>query len=119
MAATQEDELAVLREQRRIELQKQLEEQAQQQADAEVAQQAAQREAAAIDSVIKQILTSEARGRLARIAMADPSRVEQVKKALVEMNSRGQINGQLNDEQLKSLLQSHSKSRHSASIRRI
>jgi DNA-binding TFAR19-related protein (PDSD5 family) len=119
MAATQDDELTLLREQRRLELQKQLQQQATAQADAEIKAHHAQVEEQNINTVIKTILSPEARSRLATIAMATPQRAESIRVALIKMNDEGRIQGILNDEQFKQLLVSQSKSRHSASIRRI
>jgi programmed cell death protein 5 len=119
MAATQDDELSLLREQRRLELQKQLQHQATAQADAEIKAHHAQVEEQNISTVLKTILSPEARSRLATIAMATPQRADSIRVALMKMNEEGRIQGILNDEQFKQLLVSQSKSRHSASIRRI
>jgi programmed cell death protein 5 len=119
MAATQDDELTLLREQRRLELQKQLQHQASTQADAEIKAHHAQIEEQNISTVLKTILSPEARSRLATIAMATPQRADSIRVALMKMNEEGRIQGTLNDEQFKQLLVSQSKSRHSASIRRI
>ena len=119
MAATQDDELSLLREQRRLELQKQLQQQATAQADAEIKAHQAQVDEQNISAVIKKILSPEARSRLATIAMVTPQRADSIRVALMTMNDEGRIQGTLNDEQFKQLLASQSKSRHSASIRRI
>ena len=119
MAATQDDELSLLREQRRLELQKQLQQQATAQADAEIKAHHAQVEEQNVNTVIKTILSPEARSRLATIAMATPQRADSIRVALIKMNDEGRIQGTLNDDQFKQLLVSQSKSRHSASIRRI
>lgn len=119
MAATQDDELSLLREQRRLELQKQLQQQASAQADAEIEAHQAQVDEQNTSAVLKTILSPEARSRLATIAMASPQRADSIRVALMKMNDEGRIQGALNDEQFKQLLASQSKSRHSASIRRI
>ena len=119
MASTQDDELSLLREQRRLELQKQLQQQATAQADAEIKAHQAQVDEQNISAVIKTILSPEARSRLATIAMATPQRADSIRVALMKMNDEGRIQGTINDEQFKQLLASQSKSRHSASIRRI
>ena len=119
MAATQDDELSLLREQRRLELQKQLQQQATAQADAEIKAHQAQVDEQNISAVIKTILSPEARSRLATIAMATPQRADSIRVALMKMNDEGRIQGTINDEQFKQFLASQSKSRHSASIRRI
>ena len=119
MAAPQDNELSLLREQRRLELQKQLQQQATAQADAEIKAHQAQLNEQNINNVLKTILSPEARSRLATIAMATPQRADSIRVALIKMNDEGRIQGILNDEQFKQLLISQSKSRHSASIRRI
>lgn len=119
MAATQDNELTLLREQRRLELQKQLQQQASAQADAEIKAHQTQVDLQNTNAVIKTILSPEARSRLATIAMATPQRADSIRVALIKMNDEGRIQGTLNDEQFKQLLLSQSKSRHSASIRRI
>ena len=119
MAATQDNELTLLREQRRLELQNQLQQQATAQADAEIKAHQTQVDVQNTNAVIKTILSPEARSRLATIAMATPQRADSIRVALIKMNDEGRIQGTLNDEQFKQLLLSQSKSRHSASIRRI
>ena len=119
MAATQDNELTLLREQRRLELQNQLQQQATAQADAEIKAHQTQVDVQNTNAVIKTILSPEARSRLATIAMATPQRADSIRVALIKMNDEGRIQGTLNDEQFKQLLVSQSKSRHSASIRRI
>ena len=119
MAATQDNELSLIREQRRLELQNQLQQQATAQADAEIKAHQTQVDVQNTNAVIKTILSPEARSRLATIAMATPQRADSIRVALIKMNDEGRIQGTLNDEQFKQLLLSQSKSRHSASIRRI
>lgn len=119
MVATQDNELSLLREQRRLELQKQLQQQASAQADAEIKAHQAQVDEQNTSAVLKTILSPEARSRLATIAMASPQRADSIRVALMKMNDEGRIQGSINDEQFKQLLVSQSKSRHSASIRRI
>ena len=119
MASTQDNELSLLREQRHLELQKQLQQQASAQVDAEMKAHQSQVAEQNINSVIKSILSPEARSRLATIAMATPQRADSIRVALMKMNEEGRIQGTINDEQFKQLLASQSKSRHSASIRRI
>ena len=119
MSASNDKELANIREQRRIELQKQLEAQANQQLDAEIAAQQKQLEKTALDSTMKKLLTPEARSRLATIALATPERSELIKRSILQLYENQSFTPPMSDEQLKKLLMSQSKSRHSASIRRI
>jgi programmed cell death protein 5 len=119
MVSTQDNELNQLREQRRMALQQQFEQQAAHQADAEVQAQEAQRVSQNLDASMKTLLTPEARSRISTIALATPERAEMIKQSIVQLHSQGKLNAVMNDEQLKQLLQSQSKSRRSASIRRI
>jgi programmed cell death protein 5 len=119
MTSTQDNELNQLREQRRMALQQQFEQQAAQQADAEVNAQEAQRASINLDASMKTLLSPEARSRLSAIALATPERADTIKQSIVQLHSQGKLNAIMNDEQLKQLLQSQSKSRRSASIRRI
>lgn len=119
MVSTQDDELNLIREQRKLALQKQLEQQAAQQADAEVKAQEAQRVSQSLDAAMKTLLTPEARSRLRAISLAKPARAESIKQAIVQLHGNGTLQTPMNDEQLKQLLSSQSKSRRSASIRRI
>ena len=63
MSTSHDDELNMLREQRRAALQQQLEAQAAQQADAEVQAQQAQVQAAQLDGAMRTLLSNEARSR--------------------------------------------------------
>ena len=78
MSASNDDELAILRHQRKLELQKQIEAQASKQVEAEFAEQKKQIENSAIDSAMKKLLTPDARSRLATISLATPERSNQI-----------------------------------------
>ncbi|MFL2969367.1 MAG: DNA-binding protein [Candidatus Poseidoniaceae archaeon] len=119
MSTSHDDELNMLREQRRAALQQQLEAQAAQQADAEVQAQQAQVQAAQLDGAMRTLLSNEARSRLATVALATPARAASIKQNIVQLHSQGKFQAPMSDDQLKQLLASHSKSRRSASIRRI
>ena len=119
MSASGDDQLATLREQRRIELQRQLESQVQAQAEAEIESQRKNAESEAISNAMKQLLTSDARARIARISLATPERAESIKKLIIELSTNDKFVPPMNDEMLKSILASQSKSRKNASIRRI
>ena len=80
MSASNDDELAILRHQRKLELQKQIEAQASKQVEAEFAEQKKQIENSAIDSAMKKLLTPDARSRLATISLATPERSNQIKQ---------------------------------------
>ena len=119
MSASGDDQLAAIREQRRLELQKQFESQAQAQADAEIESQRKNAESQAVSNAMKQLLTSEARARIARISLATPERAESICKLIFELNQNQKFTPHMNDETLKSILATQSKSRSNASIRRI
>ena len=118
MSASNDKGLANIREQRRIELQKQLEAQANQQLDAEIAAQKKQIEQTALDSTMKKLLTPEARSRIATISLATPDRSEQIKRSIIQLYENQNLTTPMSDEKLKKLIISQSNSRHSASIRR-
>ena len=119
MSTSHDDELNMLREQRRAALQQQLEAQAAQQADAEVQAQQAQVQAAQLDGAMRTLLSNDARSRLATVALATPARATSIKQNIIQLHSQGKFQAPMSDDQLKQLLASHSKSRRSASIRRI
>ena len=119
MSASGDDQLAAIREQRMLELQKQFESQAQAQADAEIESQRKNAESRAVSNAMKQLLTSEARARIARISLATPERAESIRKLIFELNQNQKFTPPMNDETLKSILATQSKSRSNASIRRI
>ena len=119
MSASGDDQLAAIREQRRLELQKQFESQAQAQVDAEIESQRKNAESQAVSNAMKQLLTSEARARIARISLATPERAESIRKLILELNQNQKFTPPMNDDTLKSILATQSKSRSNASIRRI
>ena len=119
MSASGDDQLAAIREQRRLELQKQFESQAQAQADAEIESQRKNAESQAVSNAMKQLLTSEARARIARISLATPERADSIRKLILELNQNQKFTPPMNDDTLKSILATQSKSRSNASIRRI
>ena len=85
MSASNDDELAMLRHQRKLELQKQIEAQASKQVEAEFAEQKKQIENSAIDSAMKKLLSPDARSRLATISLATPERSNQIKTDLEQL----------------------------------
>ena len=119
MSVSGDDQLTALREQRRLELQKQLENQAKAQADAEIETHRKQAESQAVSSAMKQLLTSEARSRLARISLATPERADSIRKLILNLHEEQKFTPPMSDDMLKSILATQSKSRSNASIRRI
>ena len=112
-------ELEAFRQRRQLELHQQLEQQAKQQADAEIESQRKNAESQAVSNAMKQLLTSEARARIARISLATPERAESIRKLILELNQNQKFTPPMNDDTLKSILATQSKSRSNASIRRI
>ncbi len=112
-------ELEAFRQRRQMELQQQLEQQAKQQAAAEAESHVQAQEQQALDQAMKSILTPEARSRLTNISLVDPNKSELMKRQLVSLHEQQKITIPVNDEQLKRILASLSKSRRDASIRRM
>ena len=92
-----DEELEAIRQRKMAELQQQaLREQSQEQA---VAEAQAQKE-----SILRKILTPEARARLSNIKMVKPEFAEQIEMQLIQLASSGKLRGQVTDEQLRTLL---------------
>ena len=117
--ADDSNELEAFRQRRQLELQQQLEQQAKQQAAAEIESQAIAQEQQALDQAMKTILTSEARSRLTNISLVDANKANLLKRQLITLHDQKKISIPVNDDQLKRILTSLSKSRRDASIRRI
>ncbi len=92
-----DEELEAIRKRKMASLQQEaLREQAQEQA---VVEAQAQKE-----SVLRQILSTEARARLSNIKMVKPQFAEQIEMQLIQLASSGRLRGKVTDEQLKALL---------------
>jgi len=92
-----DEELEAIRKRKLASLQQEaLREQAQEQA---VVEAQAQKE-----SVLRQILSTEARARLSNIKMVKPQFAEQIEMQLIQLASSGRLRGKVTDEQLKALL---------------
>lgn len=101
-------DLDEIRQKRMAELQAQqaaMQNQAQQQAMAQAQQQEAQ---AKFESqkkqILAQIMTSEARNRLANLKLTKPELVNQIELQLIQSAQAGSLRGKVTDEQLKVLL---------------
>ncbi len=88
-----------------------LQQQAAQQASGQQASDAAEQERmrreleAQKKQVMMQILTPEARSRLANIRLTKPEYVDQIELQLIQLAQMGRIKSKITDEQLKVLLQ--------------
>ena len=101
-------DLDEIRQKRMAELQAQqaaAQNQAQQQAAAQAQQQAEQEKMEAQKrQILSQILTSEARQRLANLKLTKPEMVNQIELQLIQSAQSGSLRGKVTDEQLKVLL---------------
>ncbi len=101
-------DLDEIRQKRMAELQAQqaaMQNQAQQQAMAQAQQQEAQAQfEAQKKQIIAQIMTSEARNRLANLKLTKPELVNQIELQLIQSAQAGSLRGKVTDEQLKVLL---------------
>ena len=101
-------DLDEIRQKRMAELQAQqaaMQNQAQQQAMAQAQQQEAQAQfEAQKKQMIAQIMTSEARNRLANLKLTKPELVNQIELQLIQSAQSGSLRGKVTDDQLKVLL---------------
>ena len=101
-------ELDEIRQKRMAELQAQqaaMQNQAQQQAVAQAQQQEAQKQfEAQKKQILAQIMTSEARNRLANLRLTKPELVNQIEIQLIQSAQAGSLRGKVTDDQLKVLL---------------
>lgn len=101
-------DLDEIRQKRMAELQAQqaaMQNQAQQQAAAQAQQAAAQEQFEAQKrQILGQILTSEARARLANLKLTKPEMVNQIELQLIQSAQAGSLRGKVTDDQLKVLL---------------
>ncbi|WP_407391551.1 DNA-binding protein [Methanobrevibacter sp.] len=101
-------DLDEIRQRRMAELQAQqaaMQNQAQQQAMAQAQQQEAQAKfEAQKKQILAQIMTSEARNRLANLKLTKPEMVNQIEIQLIQSAQAGSLRGKVTDDQLKVLL---------------
>jgi len=101
-------DLDEIRQKRMAELQAQqaaAQNQSQQQAAAQAQQQAEQEKMEAQKrQILSQILTSEARQRLANLKLTKPEMVNQIELQLIQSAQSGSLRGKVTDDQLKVLL---------------
>jgi programmed cell death protein 5 len=109
---SEDEELEELRQRRLQGLQKQL---AQEQQEVEVQQ----RLEAQKQSMLRRILTSEARQRLTNLKLARPQFASQIELQLIQIAQQGRINLPITDEQLKEILRRLQPTKRDIKIRRI
>ncbi|MFC2154719.1 DNA-binding protein [Candidatus Altiarchaeota archaeon] len=73
---------------------------------------------AQIKHIVTQILTPEARERLANIRVARPSYARQIEILLIQLAQAGKLPGKITDQQLKEILGRFSQKRRETTIER-
>lgn len=72
-----------------------------------------------IQAILRQILTPEARQRLANIKMVKPEFARQIEIQLIQLFQRGVLNSPLSDRQLKEILSRIRRGKREIRIRRV
>lgn len=118
MAVGSDNELERLRAARMAEMQSQIEAQAAAQVESQLEAEAANRERVQVDMIMKQVLTPDARSRLANLSLVDESTAMKVKTHLADLSEAKRIAIPVTDEQLKNILRGL-KNQRDTSIRRM
>ncbi|OLD05591.1 DNA-binding protein [Candidatus Bathyarchaeota archaeon] len=106
-----DDELEMLRRRRMAEMQRSaVDEQRRAQAHQQVERQK--------QSILRQILTPEARQRLTNIRMVKPEFAEEIEMQLIQLAQQGRLQNPVTDEQLKKTLMQLQSQRKDIKIRR-
>lgn len=71
------------------------------------------------EHVLKQILTADARSRLANIKMVKPELATMIENYLIGMATQGRLPHSINDDQLKQILLSMQQPKHDFKINRL
>ena len=93
----EDPDLAALRQKRMAEIQQQAQQQAAQEEKAKQFEMQKQ-------SVLRQILTPEARDRLANIKLANPQMADGVEMQLIQLAQSGRLQGVIDDAMLRNIL---------------
>lgn len=109
---SEDEELEDIRKRRMLQLQRKLAEEQQRMQMAEQVEQQKQ-------SLLRQILTPEARQRLNNLKMVKPEFAAQLELQLIQLAQSGRLNIPLNDEQLKELLAKLQSTKREIKIRRV
>ena len=107
----EDPDLEAIRQRRMAELQQQAQSQASQ-------QEQAQRMEAQKQGVLRQILTPEARDRLANIRLANPQMAESVEMQLIQLAQSGRLRGVIDDTMLRNILAQIAPQRREITIER-
>ncbi len=102
----EDPELEAIRQRRMAELQQQAQ------------SQASQQEQAQKQGVLRQILTPEARDRLANIRLANPQMAESVEMQLIQLAQSGRLRGVIDDTMLRNILAQIAPQRREITIER-
>ncbi|OKY79200.1 MAG: DNA-binding TFAR19-related protein PDSD5 family [Candidatus Methanohalarchaeum thermophilum] len=106
-----EDELDDIRKEKLEELKKK-------QQDQEELQKQKEKQEAQKKKMLKQVLTPKARERLSNLRVARPQFVESIEKQLILIAQKGQVNGKIDDDQLKTILKKAQGSGNEFNIKR-
>lgn len=109
---SEDEELEEIRRRRILELQQRL---AQEQQEASTMQRLELQK----QTLLRRILTTEARQRLTNLKMARPEFANQVELQLIQIAQQGRANLPINDEQLKEILRRLQSGRREIRIRRV
>jgi programmed cell death protein 5 len=117
MSGNPDDErLEELRQKKMQELQEQADQQ--QQGGGEAEEAARQQAEAQKSALLRQALTDGARQRLNAVQMSKPDFAEQVEQQIIALAQSGRLQGQIDEEQMKSLLKELKPDSKSFNIRR-